>query len=107
MSLLTSPHSTMASARVAKARRYGSAKRDSASFQDDDESKSLDYKLEDLEILSTIGKYSRCTDIMVVPYTMLSADTHTLRERKTHIQREREIYSHRQRERAPPCPNYR
>ncbi|PVD18659.1 hypothetical protein C0Q70_21209 [Pomacea canaliculata] len=45
----------MASARVAKARRYGSAKRDSASFQDDDESRSLDYKLEDLEILSTIG----------------------------------------------------
>ena len=52
----------MASARVAKVKRQGSSRKDlsPASIQDGDDDKQSGYKLEDLEILSTIGE-SRVT----------------------------------------------
>lgn len=49
----------MASAKVAKLKRHGSCKKDLAAAQDGEEEKSIQphLKLEDLEILSTIGKF--------------------------------------------------
>lgn len=48
----------MASARVAKVKRQGSSRKDlsPASIQDGEDDKGSGYKLEDLEILSTIGE---------------------------------------------------